>query len=126
MITRRKFVTGLGVATIAQATRSAWASPAAQTLDESVPTPQSLETPYKYGKLILAASTDPTAFDSKSVDCPFVFRHGDRFLMAYIAFDGTGYQTGLASSKDLVNWERQGCILRRDPQSDVTLSLIHI
>jgi predicted GH43/DUF377 family glycosyl hydrolase len=121
MITRRKFVTGLGVAAIAQATRCAWASPAApQSPDETVPTPQSLETPYKYGKLILAASTDPTAFDSKSVDCPFVFRHGDRFLMAYIAFDGTGYQTGLASSKDLVNWERQGCILRRDPQSDVT------
>jgi len=120
MITRRKFVTGLGVAAIAQAAHRAWALPDPQTLSESVPTPLSLETPSKYGKLILSAAADATAFDSKSVDCPFVFRNGGQFYMAYIGYDGTGYQTGLAASKDLVNWERKGCILRRDPQSEVT------
>ena len=59
-------------------------------------------TPYKYGKLVLAASTDKDAFDCRSVDCPFVFQHDGVFYMTYIGWDGTGYQTGLASSSDLV------------------------
>ena len=77
-------------------------------------------TPYKFGKLVLSASTDPGAFDSKSVDCPFVFHHGGQFYMTYIGFDGTGYQTGLASSHDLVTWNKLGCILKRDPDSEIT------
>lgn len=77
-------------------------------------------TPYKYGKLVLAASEQRGAFDSRAVDCPFVFEHGGSFYMAYVGFDGTGYQTGLARSRDLVRWQRLGCILRRDPTSDVT------
>ena len=71
-------------------------------------------TPHKYGKLVLAASTDPSAFDSKSVDCPFVFHHEGQFYMAYVGYDGAGYQTGLVSSKDLVHWTKLGCILKRD------------
>ena len=78
------------------------------------------ETPYKYGKLVLAASSGKDAFDSRSVDCPFVFSHNNLFYMAYVGFDGTGYQTGLASSANLVDWQRLGCILRRDPASPVT------
>lgn len=122
MITRRKFVTGLGITAMAHAAAKArpLISPSPQAPDPSVPTPPSLETPYKYGKLILSAASDPSAFDSKSVDCPFVFTHGGQFYMAYVGYDGTGYQTGLASSKNLVDWQRQGCILRRDPQSEVT------
>jgi predicted GH43/DUF377 family glycosyl hydrolase len=77
-------------------------------------------TPYKYGKLVLAASFDPSAFDSRSVDCPFVFHHGGLFRMTYVGFDGTGYQTGLASSADLLDWTKEGCILRRDPSSPIT------
>lgn len=77
-------------------------------------------TPYKYGKLILAKSDDSTTFDSKSVDCPFVFHHDGTFYMTYVGFDGIGYQTGLASSTDLVHWKRLGCILRRDPASEIT------
>src|SRR4051794_30071755 len=73
------------------------------------------ETPYKYGKLVLAASPDAGAFDSRSVDCPFVFSHDGLFYMTYLGFDGTGYQTGLASSRDLVQWQKLGCILKRDP-----------
>lgn len=76
-------------------------------------------TPYKFGKLVLAASNDAAAFDSRSVDCPFVFRHEGRFFMTYVGWDGTGYQTGLASSEDLVEWHKEGCILRRDPASPV-------
>ncbi|HEY3841097.1 MAG TPA: hypothetical protein VGL72_31215 [Bryobacteraceae bacterium] len=78
------------------------------------------ETPYKYAKLVLAASKEADAFDSRSVDCPFVFSHNSIFYMTYVGFDGVGYQTGLASSKDLVSWKKEGCILRRDPASPIT------
>ena len=40
--------------------------------------------------------------------------------MTYIGLDGTGYQTGLASSTDLIAWKKEGCILRRDPSSPMT------
>jgi predicted GH43/DUF377 family glycosyl hydrolase len=74
-------------------------------------------TPYKYGQLVLSGSGDAESFDSRSVDCPFVCRHGGQFYMAYVGFDGAGYQTGLASSRDLVNWRKLGCVLKRDPHS---------
>jgi predicted GH43/DUF377 family glycosyl hydrolase len=81
----------------------------------------SFATPYKLNKLVLSASTaDPSAFDTKSVDCPFVFHHAGRFYMTYIGFDGQGYQTGLASSDNLTDWKKLGCILKRDPNSPIT------
>ena len=78
------------------------------------------ETPFKYGKLVLSSSSGTSEFDNRSVDCPFVFSHHGQFYMTYIGFDGTGYQTGLATSKDLVEWSKLGCILRRDPASPIT------
>lgn len=77
-------------------------------------------TPNKYGKLVLTASGTPGAFDEKSVDDPFVFYHDGLFQMLYIGFDGTGYQTGLARSHDLLHWERVGCVAPRDPNSKYT------
>ena len=77
-------------------------------------------TPYKYGKLALPPSPEPGAFDSRTVDCPFVFHHHGLFYMTYVGWDGTGYQTGLASSGNLVHWRKEGSILRRDPSSPVT------
>ena len=53
------------------------------------------------------------------VHCPFAFRHDNRFYLTFVAFDGAGYQTGLAVSEDLVHWEKQGAILKRDPSSPV-------
>src|SRR4029079_17193799 len=44
-------------------------------------------TPYKYGKLVLAASPDPNAFDGRSVDCPFVFHSDGLFYMTYVGWD---------------------------------------
>jgi beta-xylosidase len=76
-------------------------------------------TPFKYQKLVLGASREKGAYDSESVDCPFVFRHGPHFYMTFVAFDGVGYQTGLAVSDDLVHWQKQGAILRRDSSSPV-------
>jgi len=78
------------------------------------------ETPYKYGKLVLEASKAKDAFDRRSVDCPFAFQHNGLFYMAYVGYDGIGYQTGLASSKNLTDWQKLGCILRRDPASAIT------
>jgi predicted GH43/DUF377 family glycosyl hydrolase len=78
-----------------------------------------LLTPYKYGKLVLSGSGKQGDFDSISVDCPFVFRYDNQFFMTYVAFDGVGYQTGLASSPDLISWRKEGCILKRDPVSPV-------
>ena len=77
-------------------------------------------TPYKYGHLVLSPANDATAFDHKSVDDPFVFRHDDAFAMLYIGFDGVGYQTGLATSSNLVDWKRVACVARRDPSSRYT------
>ena len=55
-------------------------------------------TPYKFGKLVVSPSGVDGEFDGKTVDCPFVFHHDGRFYMTYVGWDGTGYQTGLASS----------------------------
>ncbi len=77
------------------------------------------ETPHKYGKLVLAADPAADAFDHRSVDCPFVFRAKGEFYMLYVGFDGAGYQTGLAVSRDLVRWRKLGCIVPRDPASPV-------
>ncbi len=77
-------------------------------------------TPYKYPKLVLAGSGVKGSFDEKLVDCPFVFSHEGRFCMTYVGWDGTGYQTGLAESDDLVNWRRKGIILARNPDDPIT------
>ena len=81
--------------------------------------PAGLRTPFKVNRLVVAASGKPGAFDEKAVDCPFVFHHAGRFHMTFVAFDGTGYQTGLASSANLLDWKPEGLILGRDPKSEL-------
>lgn len=73
--------------------------------------PDKYLTPYKYGKPVIAPSGQKGAFDSECVDIPFVFYHQDRFYMMHVGFNGHGYQTALAVSDDLINWESQGVIL---------------
>jgi len=77
-------------------------------------------TPYKYPELILKATGSKQDFDGLSVDDPIVFRANDRFYMLYIGYDGTGYQTGLASSDDLLHWKREALVGPRDPNSHFT------
>jgi predicted GH43/DUF377 family glycosyl hydrolase len=85
----------------------------------TLPIPNDLKTPYKLNKLVVGPSHKPGAFDEKSADVPFVFRHRDHFYLSYVGYDGIGYQTGLASSRDLMNWRKEGVILPRDPKSKI-------
>ena len=65
---------------------------------------EEIKTPYKYGLVIVPDST-------KMADCPSVFRHKGNWYMSYIIFDGKGYETWLAKSSDLLNWETLGKIM---------------
>ena len=70
-----------------------------------------VRTPYKYG--LVVAPTD----NFHKIDCPTVFREGDKWLMTYIVYngkdgtDGRGYETWLAESDDLLHWTTLGRIL---------------
>lgn len=79
---------------------------------------QNYLTPYKYKDPVLVGSGKPGAFDEKSVDIPFVFRHNGQFYMLYTGYDGIGYQSALATSDDLLHWTHKGIILAREPESD--------
>jgi hypothetical protein len=85
----------------------------------AAPIPPALRTPYKMDRLVVTASGKPGTFDQKSVDSPFVYHHGGRYFMCYIGFDGTGYQTGLASSANLLDWTPEGLLIGRDPASEL-------
>ncbi len=71
-----------------------------------------VKTPYKYG-LVLTA---PTA--AKMVDSPSIFRKGNTWYMYYIIFDGRGYETMMATSKDLLNWETKGRAMSFSDKTD--------
>ena len=64
-----------------------------------------IKTPYKYGMAIVPED------DSKQIDCPTVFRKGTDWYMSYVVFDGRGYETLLAKSRDLLEWQTLGKIL---------------
>jgi predicted GH43/DUF377 family glycosyl hydrolase len=111
MITRRRFVeAGLATAAIA-------ATPLARGAADSA---EPYRTPYKYPELILKATGNKQDSDGLSVDDPIVFRANGRFYMLYIGYDGTGYQTGLAESSDLIHWTRTALVGPRDPASQYT------
>lgn len=79
-----------------------------------------IRTPVKHDQLVIAPSYRMGAFDSHAVDGPFPFLHDGRLWMTYIGWDGIGYQTGLASSEDLLNWKKEGLVLSRGPKGSVT------
>ena len=65
---------------------------------------EEIKTPYKYGVVLKGEG-------GRKVDCPSVFRHGDKWYMVYITFDGTGYETLIAVSDNLLDWKPLGKIL---------------
>ena len=70
-----------------------------------------VRTPYKYGMVVAPAD------NYHKIDCPTVFRVGDKWMMTYVVYngkdglDGRGYETWLASSDDLLHWNTEGRIL---------------
>ena len=64
-----------------------------------------IKTPYKYGLVVTPEN------DSKKIDCPSVFRKGKYWYMTYILFDGRGYETWLAKSKNLLEWKTIGRLM---------------
>jgi hypothetical protein len=67
----------------------------------------------------LSPSGKPGAFDEKAVDCPFVFRDRGGYRLLHVGFDGSGYQTGIASSADLLNWTSEGVVFGRRPDNPI-------
>ncbi|MCO6046221.1 hypothetical protein NG895_20175 [Aeoliella sp. ICT_H6.2] len=66
---------------------------------------ESLKTPHKYGTLLTPAADE-------YYDCPNVFRHDDKWLMILARFkDKVGYETILAESDNLLDWEITGTVL---------------
>lgn len=66
---------------------------------------EEVKTPYKYGLVIVPGD------NTKKIDCPSIFRKGGKWYMTYIVFDGRGYETWLAKSKDLLRWKKVGRVL---------------
>jgi predicted GH43/DUF377 family glycosyl hydrolase len=73
---------------------------------------EEVKTPYKYGLVVTPEN------NTKKIDCPSVFRKGKYWYMTYIQFDGRGYETWLAKSKDLLQWTTLGNILSFSDTSD--------
>lgn len=65
---------------------------------------EQVKTPFKYGVVLKGQ-------DGRKLDCPSVFRHGSKWYMVYILFDGDGYETAIADSDDLLSWRPLGTIL---------------
>lgn len=72
---------------------------------------EKIKTPYKYG-LVLAPETN-----NYKMDCPTVFRQGDKWYMTFVIYngrsgnDGRGYETWLAESDNLLDWKTKGRII---------------
>lgn len=70
-----------------------------------------VKTPYKYGMVV--APED----NYHQIDCPMVYREGNRWFMTYVVYngkdgtDGRGYETWLATSDDLLQWKTLGRLL---------------
>jgi predicted GH43/DUF377 family glycosyl hydrolase len=66
---------------------------------------EEIKSPFKYGLVLIPSDS------ARKIDCPTVFRHGRQWYMTYLVYDGRGYETWLAKSRDLLNWETMGKIL---------------
>jgi len=84
---------------------------------------EAIRTPHKVDRLLVAPSYRRGEADSHSVDTPHLFWYEGRYRMLHNCFDGVGYRTGLASSDDLLAWDREGIVTERgEPGSDTELN----
>ncbi len=63
---------------------------------------EEIKTPYKYGVVLMPPDK------SKMVDSPSVFRYKKSWYMTYIIYDGKGYETWIARSYNLLEWQTMG------------------
>lgn len=90
---------------------SAFAAPRHVSQERMAEVYEESRTPYKYG-LVVAPSDN-----NHKIDCPTVFREGDKWYMTYVVYngrsgqDGRGYETWLAESDNLLEWSTLGRIL---------------
>lgn len=73
---------------------------------------EEVKTPFKYGLVVTPEN------ETKKIDCPSVFRKGNAWYMTYIQFDGRGYETWLAKSKDLLQWTTLGKLMSFSDTTD--------
>lgn len=73
---------------------------------------EEVKTPYKYGLILVPDS------NSYKMDCPTIFRMHNKWIMTYIVFDGRGYETWLAESDNLIDWNIKGEILQFSDTND--------
>lgn len=73
---------------------------------------EEVKTPFKYGLVVTPEN------DTKKIDCPSVFRKGNSWYMTYIQFDGRGYETFIAKSKDLLQWTTLGKLMSFSDTTD--------
>ncbi len=73
---------------------------------------EQVKTPYKFGLVVVPAEPQ------KKIDCPSVFRKRGSWYMTYVQFDGRGYETWLAKSKNLLQWETIGRIMSFSDTAD--------
>lgn len=85
-------------------------SPIPQSVMEAVY--NKVKTPFKYGLVLIPDD------NSKMVDSPSIFRKGEMWYMTYIVFDGRGYETWLAESENLLDWETTGKLLSFSSEND--------
>lgn len=67
-----------------------------------------VKTPFKRGIIIRGE-------DKKLVDCPSVFRFNGKWFMLYVCMNKVGYETHLAESNDLIEWDPLGKVLSFRP-----------
>lgn len=65
---------------------------------------EEIKTPYKYGLIMVPP-------EGKMYDCPSIFQHKGAWYMTYIVFDGQGYETWLAKTEDMLEWETLGKLM---------------
>ncbi len=64
-----------------------------------------IKTPHKYGMVMIHDDT------SSMIDCATIFRQDSTWYMTYLVFEGKGYETWLAKSDNLLDWETIGTVL---------------
>ncbi|WBL24679.1 glycosylase [Zunongwangia sp. HGR-M22] len=64
-----------------------------------------IKTPYKYGLVMVPED------NSYKMDCPSVYKIDDIWYMTYLIYDGRGYETWMAKSENLLDWEHLGKVM---------------